>query len=110
MSLEEIKKRRLEELQNKNLEQSQRQLQEELKLQQQIEFLESIAKQYLTKEAIQRYGNLRLAYPEKAIHVMTLIIQLSQTGQLNEKIDDIKFKELLRQLDAPKKEFKVRRV
>jgi len=110
MSLEEIKKRRLEELQNRNIEQSQKQLQEEIKLQQQIDFLESLGKQYLTKEALQRYGNLRVAYPEKAIHVMTLIVQLSQSGQLNEKIDDVKFKELLRQLDAPKKEFKLRRV
>jgi len=110
MSIEDIKRKRLEELQNKILQEQNQQFQEELKLQQQIEFLENMARQYLTKEAIQRYGNLKLAHPEKAIQVISLIVQASQSGQLREKIDDIKFKELLKQLDAPKKEFKVKRV
>jgi|TARA_B100001971_G_C17999094_1_gene436314 programmed cell death protein 5 len=110
MSLEDIKRRKLEELQNKMFNESNPQFQEELKMQQQIEALENLAKQHLTKEAIQRYGNLRMAHQEKAIQVITLIVQAAQAGQLKEKIDDIKFKELLKQLDTPKKEFKLRKI
>ncbi len=110
MSIDEIKRKKLEELQNKILQEQNQQLQEELKLQQQIELLENIAKQYLTKEAIQRYSNLKLVYPEKAIQVIALIAQYAQSGQLKEKIDDLRFKELLKQLDSPKREFKVKRI
>ena len=110
MNLEDIKRRKLEELQNKIFQESQQQVHEEIKLQQQIELIENIAKKYLTREAIQRYSNLKIAHPEKAIQVISLIVQASQSGQLNEKIDDVRFKELLKQLDAPKKEFKLRRV
>ncbi|MDP6642201.1 MAG: DNA-binding protein [Candidatus Nanoarchaeia archaeon] len=110
MSIEEIKRKKLEELQSRMMDDSNPQIQEELKMQQQIEMLENIAKQHLTKEAIQRYGNLRLAHQEKAIQVITLIVQAAQAGQLKEKIDDAKFKKLLKQLDTPKKEFKLRKV
>jgi DNA-binding TFAR19-related protein (PDSD5 family) len=51
-----------------------------------------------------------MAHQEKAIQVITLIVQAAQAGQLKEKIDDIKFKELLKQLDTPKKEFKLRKI
>jgi DNA-binding TFAR19-related protein (PDSD5 family) len=78
----------------------------ELELQRQVQELEKIAKQYLSKEALARYGNLKTAFPEKAIKVATLIVQLINNGQIIEKIDDQKFKYLLFQLDN-KKEFRI---
>lgn len=108
--MDKIKKRKMEELQNKMLEEQSEAIKEQIQLKQQINQLESIGKQYLTKEAISRYGNLRLAHPEKAIQVMILIAQAVQAGQLREKIDDKQFKEFLRQLDGPRKEFKIKRV
>ena len=107
--LEEIKKKKMEELQNLLAEQQGEDLQEQLKLQQQIEMLEQMAKQYLTKEAISRYGNLKSAHPELAIQVIALIAQAVQTGQIKERISDAKFKQLLMQIQKPKKKFKIQR-
>ena len=104
--LEEIKKKKMEEL---LAEQQSEDLQEQLKLQQQIEMLEQVAKQYLTKEAISRYGNLKSAHPELAIQVIGLIAQAVQTGQIKERISDAKFKQLLMQIQKPKKKFKIQR-
>lgn len=98
-----------EEAQKKILEEQNKELQAQIQLQQQIELLESIAKQYLSREAISRYGNLKSAHPEKAIQVIALIAQAVQAGQIKEKISDEQFKEFLMQLEKPKKEFKIER-
>lgn len=103
MNIEEIKKKKMEELQN----QMQSQMNEQVALQQQIEQLETIVRSYLTKEALERYGNLKAAHPEKAVQVLTIIGQALQTGQITGKIDDNTFKQLLQQLQQPKKEFKM---
>lgn len=76
-------------------------------LQKQIELLENISKKYLTKEAIQRYGNLKLSHPEKAINAIALIVQLVNSGQITDKIDDNQFKEILKRMDTQKKSFKI---
>lgn len=85
------------------------QLNEQLKLAQQIQLLENIAKQKMTKEAIARYGNLKIAYPEIAIKVITIIAQAIQLGQIKETIDDAQFKELLKQIQEDKKHFRIKR-
>lgn len=85
---------------------NQEELQEQLKLQQQIAQLENVARNYLTKEAIQRYGNLKAAHPKKALSVILLISQLIQNGQLNGKIDDNALKDFLLKTQEEKKEFK----
>ncbi|MEK6841278.1 MAG: DNA-binding protein [Nanoarchaeota archaeon] len=79
---------------------------EKLELQKQIQEIESIAKQYLNKDALIRYGNLKTAFPEKAIKIATFIVQLVNNNQITEKLDDEKFKFLLRQLED-KKEFRI---
>jgi DNA-binding TFAR19-related protein (PDSD5 family) len=79
---------------------------EDLESQKQIQEIENIAKQYLNKEALQRYGNLKTAFPDKAIKAATLIVQLVNNNQIIEKLDDQKFKFLLQQLQD-KKEFKI---
>ncbi len=79
---------------------------EEANLQKQIQELEGIAKQYLSKEALIRYGNLKTAFPDKAIKVASLIIQLANSNQITERLDDKKFKFLLEQLQD-KKEFRI---
>ena len=110
MSLEEIRKKKLEDLQERLAQQQNQEFQEQIRLQQQIEQIESLAKQYLSKEALLRYGNLKSAHPEKAIQIATIIVQLVQSNQIREKISDEKFKELLKYLQKPKKETKIRRV
>ncbi|AJF62579.1 MAG: hypothetical protein QT11_C0001G0435 [archaeon GW2011_AR20] len=78
----------------------------DLELQKQIQEIENIAKQYLGKDALQRYGNLKTAFPDKAIKITTLIVQLINSNQIAEKLDDEKFKFLLSQIDN-KKDFRI---
>src|SRR3989338_568883 len=99
--LEEIRKRKLAELRATQLEKIQQQAQEEEQLQQQIQQLEIIVKQALTKEALQRYGNLKAAFPDRAVQLLVVLAQAIQSGQIT-KIDDNTLKELLKRL-TPKK-------
>ena len=89
--------------------QIQQDFEQQLKLQKQIEFIEITAKQYLTREAVARLGNIKTVNPELAIRISSLIIQLAQNRQLSGVITDKKFKELLVFAHGPKKEFKFKR-
>jgi len=107
--LDEIKKRKLMELQNQQEESLQNQAQEQQQLQAQIEQLETLVKQFLSKEALQRYGNLKAAHQEKAVQLLVILGQAIQQGQIKEKITDEKLKEILKQLQPEKKEFNIKR-
>jgi len=107
--LEELRKKKLEELKQQQAEALQQQGQEESQMQQQIAQLEIIVKQFLTKDALVRYGNLKAAHPEKAVQLLVILGQAAQSGQLKEKIDDEKLKELLKRLTPEKKDFKIKR-
>jgi len=106
--LEKIRKKKLEQLQRSQQEKVQQQMQEETQLQQQIEQLEIIVKQKLTKEALQRYGNVKAAHPEKAMQLLVILAQAIQQGQLDQ-IDDKTLKEILIKLTPEKKDFKIKR-
>ena len=103
-----IKKRKLQELRRKQLEDMQQQTQEQQQLQQQIQQLEIMVKQALTKEALERYSNLKTAFPDRAVQLLVILAQAMQSGQIT-KIDDNTLKELLRRLTPEKKEFKIKR-
>ncbi|MBM3199849.1 hypothetical protein FJZ53_02840 [Candidatus Woesearchaeota archaeon] len=105
--LEAIRQRRLEELQQQMSFQQSEALKQQAQLQKQIAVLETVAKQAMSKEAVIRYGNLKAAHPEKALQLIAIIAQAIQQGQLNEQITDEKLKNLLIQLEPPKKEFKM---
>lgn len=77
-----------------------------LELQKQIQEIENIAKQYLNKDSLARYGSLKTAFPDKAIRVATLIVQLINNNQIIDKLDDEKFKVLLKQLNE-RKDFRI---
>jgi DNA-binding TFAR19-related protein (PDSD5 family) len=103
MSLEEIKQRKLQELQEKLAMQQQEQAQ----FQQQVEMIETVAKQHLDSQAISRFGNIKAAHPEKAIQVAAVIAQGVQTGQIQGKLPDAHFKELLMRITPQKQETKI---
>ncbi|MBI2670576.1 hypothetical protein HYX18_01170 [Candidatus Woesearchaeota archaeon] len=79
----------------------------EIQKQQYINDLENLAKQYLTKEAVERYSNLKVAHPELAVNVVSLIANTVQTNQLKEKINDEQFKKILMQIQPDKEKFRV---
>ena len=98
----------MHELRKKHLEQMQYQSQEQEQLQQQVQQLEMMVRQALTKEALERYGNLKTAFPEKAVQLLVILAQALQSGQIK-TIDDETLKEVLRRLTPKKKEFKINR-
>lgn len=81
--------------------------QEKIKVQQQINALEAVAKQFMSSEAIMRYGSLKSAYQQKALQSLALIATLAKQGQIKEKISDAQYKSLLMRLDEPKRETKI---
>lgn len=101
MDLDEIKQRKMEELQEK----MQNQMDEETQLQQQINQVELIVKQRLTKEALSRLGNIKIAYPEKYIQLLSVLGQLISRVNI---VDDNMLKDILIKLE-PKHKFKIRR-
>ena len=106
--LEDIKKRKLHELRKNQLEKIQQQSQEEQQLQQQIQQLELMVKQVLTKEALQRYSNLKTAFPDRAVQLLVILVQAIQSGQIS-KVDDNTLREVLKKLSPEKKDFKIKR-
>ncbi len=104
--LEQIRQKKLAELQA----QQQNQLEQQQVVQDQINQAEALVKQYLTKEAIERYGNLKIAHTEKAIALLGVLGQMIQAGHIKNQITDEQLKELLKKLEPSKKEFKIKRV
>ena len=101
--LEQLKKKRLEQMQSEQLQH----FNEEAELQQQVEALEDIVRARLTKDALQRYGNLKTAHPEKAIQLLAVLAQAIQAGQIKQVNDD-QLRFILGKL-SEKKEFKITR-
>ena len=106
--LDEIKKRKLAELQRQQTESLQQQAQEQQQMQEQIQQLESFVKTHFSKEALQRYGNLKTVHPEKAIQTLVVLSQLIQQKGLQE-VDDEMLKSVLKQLQSGEKEFNIKR-
>ena len=110
MSLDEIRKGKLEELMRLQQEKSQQQSQEQTQIQKQIEYMEEVVRQFLAKDALSRYGNLKTAHQEKALQLLVILFQSIQKGQIKRKIDDSALKNLLEQLTPKKQDFKIKRV
>ena len=106
--LEELKRKRLEELKKQQESEINDQINEQAQLQQQIEQLEAVVKQIFTKEALQRYGNLKAANPEKAVQILVVLGQAIQQGQI-QQIGDAQLKEILKKLTPEKREFKIKK-
>ncbi|MEA2036184.1 MAG: DNA-binding protein [Nanoarchaeota archaeon] len=104
--LEEIRKKKLMELQR----QQEEQLQSNQQAQAQFEQLEVVVKQFFTKEALERYGNVKAAHPDKAVQIMVVLGQAVQQGQIKNKIDDEQLKAILKQLQTEKKDFKIKHI
>jgi len=71
------------------------QFQAELELAKNLKIIENVAKSKMSKEAVSRYGNLKIAHPDKAVKAISFIAQAVQSGQIQEIITDRQFKELL---------------
>ena len=102
--LEELRRKRLIELQNRQYIGD-----EEFQLQQQLAQLEAMVKKKLTKKALERFGNIKAAHPEKATQLLVILGQLINSGRCDE-IDDEQLKDILIKLQPEKSSFRIKRV
>ena len=79
----------------------------------QLDTLEEAVKAHLTKEALQRYGTLKLAHPETATQLIIAVAQAIEAGKLKGMLGDGQLKEALQQLSRlthKDKETRIRRI
>ncbi len=68
---------------------------------------EQMLRVIFTSEARDRLNNLRMVKPDLAVSVENQIFQLASSGRLRHQINDEELKQMLGQLQRPKKEFRI---
>jgi programmed cell death protein 5 len=68
---------------------------------------EQLLRVIFSTEARDRLNNLRMVKPDLAASVENQIFQLASSGRLRHQINDEELKQMLGQLQKPKKEFKI---
>ncbi|MDG6923290.1 MAG: DNA-binding protein [Nitrososphaerota archaeon] len=68
---------------------------------------EQMLRVVFTSEARDRLTNIRMVKPELADSIEGQIFQLASSGRLKHQISDEELKQMLGQLQQPKKEFKI---
>ena len=109
-TLEEVRRKKLEQLMQLQQEKLQQQTHEQAQVQQQIEQVENVVKQFFTKDALIRYGNLKTAHQEKALQLLFVLFQAIQKNQIQSHIEDTILIKVLQQLTPKKKEIRIKRV
>jgi len=84
--------------------------QEQLELQRKVQALETLVKNYLEKDAVTRYSNIKAVNAEKALQILGVMKNLIQSGRIKNKLSDNEFKSILQMLQEPKREFRIKRV
>ena len=104
--LEKLRRKKLLELQREITEEQQKaQVQQQLELQKQ-----ALLRNLLTPEARQRLTNLKMVKPEFISQLELQLIQLAQQGKLPIPLEDKQLKQILIQIQARKREPKIRRI
>jgi programmed cell death protein 5 len=104
--LEKLRRKKLLELQREVAEEQRKtQVQQQLELQKQ-----ALLRNILTPEARQRLANLKMVKPEFTSQLELQLIQLAQQGKLPIPLADKQLKQILIQIQARKREPKIRRI
>ena len=77
---------------------------ETLQLQRQFAQIETIVKQKMTKEALTRYGTIKAAHPQKAVHIMVALAQNIETIKV---ITDEVLKQVLTAMEPQRHQTKI---
>jgi programmed cell death protein 5 len=104
--LEDIRRRKLQEL-RMNLAAEEQRTEQQKTLEPQKE---ALLRQVLTTEARQRLSRIKLVKPQFAEQIELQLIQVAQSGRVRLPISDTQLKTILRNLQAPKREIKFRRI
>jgi programmed cell death protein 5 len=103
--LEELRKRKMSALQ-RQMAQEQNKLQAAQQFEQQKQ---ALLRNILTTEARQRLTNLQMVKPEFTDQLELQLIQLAQQGKIPIPLSDDQLKKILIQLQARKRETRIRR-
>lgn len=107
--LDDLRRKRMEELQKQAAASESQQIQQQ-QMQQEMEMQKKqIMMQLLTPEARSRLANIRLTKPEFVDQIELQLIQLAQSGRVQNKITDEQLKELLKRLSGQKREINITR-
>jgi len=68
---------------------------------------EQMLRVVFTSEARERLNNVRMVKPDLAGSIENQIFQLASSGRLRHQISDDELKQMLGQMQRPKKEFKI---
>jgi programmed cell death protein 5 len=115
--LENIRRRRLEQLQQQQSAQQQMTtgdmqaaMQQEQARSEMDAKKQALLRQILTPEARERLTTLKMSRKEMVEQLESQLITLAQGGRLQSKIDDERLKQLLVQLQPPKRETTIKRM
>jgi programmed cell death protein 5 len=103
--LEELRERKMEQLKE---QQEQGEAQEAARQQAEAQ-KQAVLRQHLTDEARKRLNTVKMSKPDFAEQVEQQVLALAQSGRLQDKIDDEKMKQLLKELKPDDKSFNIRR-
>lgn len=102
--LEKIRQKKIAELKDQHQETDNQQQ----KFQEEVNKFEAYIKPYFTKKALERFGNIKTAHPQKAVRLLGLIAEVLQRQKIKE-INDQKLRELLIMI-TPKQDFKIKHI
>jgi programmed cell death protein 5 len=107
--LEDLRRKRMEDLQKQAMASENQQIQQQ-QMQQEMEMQKKqIMMQILTPEARSRLANIRLTKPEFVDQIELQLIQLVQSGGVQNKITEKQLKDLLKRLSGQKREINITR-
>lgn len=95
----------LAELQRRRLQEKS----EEQQLHAQIAQLDAVVKSKLSREALQRYSNIKVAHQELWLQSLVMLAQLIQAGKI-QTITDAQYRAVLEKLQPKKREMQIRKV
>ncbi|AFV22707.1 DNA-binding TFAR19-related protein [Methanolobus psychrophilus R15] len=116
--LENIRRRRLEQIQQQQQAAQQQMAPGDMQAAMQQEQAraemdakkQALLRQILTPEARERLNTLKMSRKEMVEQLESQLITLAQNGRIQSKIDDEKLKQLLVQLQPPKREPTIKRM
>ena len=103
-----IRQRKLAALQERLAVQQNDALGEEQRVMQSIAMLENFVRPHLARDAWDRYTNIKLAHPEKAVKMLAVLAQVLQEGRLQGELSDAQFKQLASQLEPPQRKTNIK--
>ncbi|RMF05324.1 hypothetical protein D6764_05010 [Candidatus Woesearchaeota archaeon] len=81
---------------------------EEERIKREIDAIEARVKSIMTREALQRYGAVKVAHPELAMTVMIALAQSIEKGMIS-RISDEMLKKALKSIQGKKRDIRISR-